>query len=160
VLIVDSFCPVVLVRGQTAAAGTPHRASDEPSASLSRLTAQQLTEVRGYVGGKRVARLMRRTNRGSSTSERGVTAVDEVVPAGDERRLLRQEEAHEVRHLLGLTEPAERVPLDERVMELGRKAGEQRGLDVSGTHAVDPQALGAVLRRANRIGRLQLDRQP
>src|SRR3954470_20078754 len=33
----------------------------------------------------------------------GVPAVDEVVPAGDERRLLRQEEAPEVRDLFGST---------------------------------------------------------
>src|SRR5690606_23899942 len=81
----------------------------------------------------------------AGASDRRVAAVDQVVAAGDEGGLVREEEADERGDLLGATQTAERMAADQLGTDLRRQVREQGRIDVGRADAVDPQPLGAVL---------------
>src|SRR4051812_35344312 len=80
-------------------------------------------------------------------SHGGVPAVDEIVPAGHERRLVGEQKAHERRHFLWPPQSAQWMFRDQRRLDVGGKRGEERRLDIRGTDTVDTKTLRTVLGR-------------
>src|SRR5690606_33814090 len=83
---------------------------------------------------------------GEANLDRRIPPVHQVITPGDEGRLVGQEEADEGRDLLRPAEPPQRVPGDQRLPDLRRQVGEERGVDVGRAHAVDAQPQWPVFR--------------
>jgi len=84
---------------------------------------------------------------GKLMSHGGVSAVNEIVPAGHERRLVGEQKAHQWCHFLGPPEPAKWMLRDERCLHVAGNGREQRGLDIRGADAIDAKSLRSVLGR-------------
>ncbi len=77
-----------------------------------------------------------------------VSAIDDVVAAGDERRIVRGEEADECRDLLSSAETLHRVWRSYGLSARGVQNVEQRCRDEARSDAGDPDALGRVVERS------------